>query len=314
MTLRVPKPVLIGLAVLLLVGVGVGVGITLSGGDGDGSDESGALATSPETTEQTTTTEPRDPPDPDGRYRIDCDYLLGDRINDYSFVASGTLRNTGNIGIVTQVTIEWEQIGTDPVTHEETVQIPEGKTEEIQVEIPVTSDQIDRIQAGSGRYCNSNVKIVDTFRGAPTASTAGQPDFEQYASETGGWSAEIPTGGGWGSSVETEPTPGQLFRTEITGPNGTVLIVDSTPFEAPTFNAESQSRTVVDHPTFGSAEKIVFQGSDNIESCVTGTCVDYLLASPDGGGFGVLAGGPGDFDALQDIAERVALSLKPYGD
>ena len=312
MTIHVSKKVLAAVVAVMLVAAGIALGALLLGKEDDPAGEPVAAAL-PDTSPSSSSSEaePSEPSEPDGRYQIDCDYLLGDNLNDYSFVASGTLRNTGAIGIVTQVTIEWDQIGTEPVTHEETIQIQEGAAEEIQVEIPVTSDQIDRIQAGSGRYCDSKVKIVDTFNGRPTASNAAQPDFEQYTSESGGWSAEIPTGGGWGTPLETEPTPGQLFRTEITGPNGAVLIIDSTPSEAPTFNAASQSRTVVDHPTFGSAEKIVFQGSDNIESCATGTCVDYLLADPSGGGFGVLAGGPDDFDALQEIAERVALSLEP---
>ena len=315
MTFHVSKRVIAILGAVLLVAAGAALGAYVLAGDGDDEDPQ----SSPGATTSSTTSETEgdgvatETPDPDGRYQIDCDYLLGDGLDSYSFVASGTLRNTGNTGIVTDVEVTWNQIGTDPVVHSETIEIAEGRAEDLQVEIPVTGDQVDRIQATSGKYCDSKVKIVDTFKGSHGSSASATTEgtgFIDYTSATGGWTAEVPDGLGWGSPVETEPTPGQLFRTEFPGPDGATLVIDATPFEPPTFNAASQSRETISHPGFASAEKVVFQGSENIASCAVGTCVDFLLSNG-AGGFAVLAGGPENFAELEALAERVALSLRP---
>lgn len=316
MTIHISKRVLAVVGAVCLLAAGVGIGfLAFGGGDADEpSDETPAALSETSTAEvddATVADEPQFTANPQGRYRVDCDYLLGDELDDYSFVASGALRNTGNVGIVTRVTIEWDQIGTDPITHEETVAIPKGTSRDLQVEIPVTSDQIDRIQAGSGRYCDSKVKIIDTFHGDGSDVDSGAAELEQYTSTRGGWAADIPSGNGWSEPVESEPTPGQLYRTEITGPAGAVLIIDATPFEAPTFNAETQSRQAVSHPAFDSAVEIIFQGSENIASCVANQCVDFLLSNGSGG-YAVLAGGPGDFEGLRELAEKVMLSLRPW--
>jgi hypothetical protein len=316
MTIHVSKRVLAVLGVVGLLGAGIGIGFLVFRGN----DDSRPATAVPEAVDETSTAEADATtttdrvgftPNPRGRYHVDCDYLLGDNLNDYSFVASGTLRNTGNVGIVTRVTIEWEQIGTDPVTHEETVAIPKGKSRDVQVEIPVTGDQVDRIQSVSGRECHSNVKIIDTFHGDGADVATGASGLQPYTSRAGGWSADVPSGNGWSDPVESEPTPGQLFRTEISGPAGAVLIIDATPFQTPTFNAATESRQTVSHPVFDSAEEIIFQGSENIPSCASNECVDFLLSNGSGGGYAVLAGGSGDFESIRALAQKVMLSLRP---
>jgi type II secretory pathway pseudopilin PulG len=135
--------------------------------------------------------------------------------------------------------------------------------------------------------------------------------FVTYSSPGGGWQAEVPSGGGWSEGVETQVNPG-LHRTTFTGPAGAVLIVDSTPQEAPAFSGDA-ARSPASHPLFGAAEKLVFRGSSSVTPCETATCVDYLIPAG-AGGYAVLAGGPGDFAQLEAIAEAVMVSLRPYDD
>lgn len=143
----------------------------------------------------------------------------------------------------------------------------------------------------------------------PADSEFAPRSFKTYSSVQGGWQAEVPTGGGWSEGVDTQVNAG-LFRTTFTGPAGAVLIVDSTPNEAPTYSGDV-SRTPVSHPIFTGVEKLVFRGNTSVSPCETSVCVDFLMPSG-GGGYAVLAGGPGSFPELESIAETTMLSLSPF--
>lgn len=146
--------------------------------------------------------------------------------------------------------------------------------------------------------------------GAAPEPTALVPSFGAYTSSDGGWQAQVPVGDGWSEGVETQVNPG-LHRTTFTGPGGAVLIVDSTPNETPSFSG-SAPQSSVSHPIFSGATKLIFRGNTSVTPCETSTCVDYLLPSG-GGGYAVLAGGPGNFSDFEAIGEAVMLSLSPTG-
>lgn len=65
--------------------------------------------------------EPSVDAEPDGKYDLDCNYVLGDfgesgdPSKGFRFIAGGSVRNTGNIGIRVRVTVTWEQLGADPI-------------------------------------------------------------------------------------------------------------------------------------------------------------------------------------------------------
>lgn len=132
-----------------------------------------------------------------------------------------------------------------------------------------------------------------------------------YVPYTGpAFQARIPTGSGWGSPSESQPTPGELFRTNVRGPDGLFVIIDFTPFETASFGGSYSERTVVGQTAFGSATRYVFQGG-RIPECQRATCYDYIINEVNGGsGFAVLAGGgPG----AAEIARTVAESVVPTG-
>lgn len=141
-------------------------------------------------------------------------------------------------------------------------------------------------------------------------ATAGLPDFETYASAGGGWQASVPASGGWSDGVETQVNSG-LHRTTFTGPDGAVLIVDSTPAEPPIYDGDA-ARSPAEHPVYDGVEKLAFRGNTSVTPCETATCVDFLIPAG-AGGYAVLAGGPGDFAELEGIAETTMKSIGPLG-
>lgn len=120
--------------------------------------------------------------------------------------------------------------------------------------------------------------------------------------------AELPKGNGWSQPIESRPTGGALLRTTVRGPEGAVLIIDRTPDELPQLGGDFQSSRSVAHPRFGSATEYVFSSSQAIPECNGNPCVDYLIEDGQGGGWGVLAGGP-DQGIATEVASRVARSV-----
>jgi hypothetical protein len=140
----------------------------------------------------------------------------------------------------------------------------------------------------------------------PPSSPVARPDFVGHSAF--GYQAQIPSGAGWSSPSDSQPTPGRLFRTSVRGPSGMFVIIDYTPSEAATFGGRYDSKQDVGQTAFGTASKYVFQGG-RLPECERARCVDYIIndrASTQG--FGVLAGGP-DFGLVSDIASTVAESL-----
>jgi hypothetical protein len=147
----------------------------------------------------------------------------------------------------------------------------------------------------------------DNAQGTPTSASV------VYSSYTGpAFQAQLPSGGGWATPAQSQPTAGRLFRTSVRGPDGMFVIIDYTPYEAASFGGGYQSRTQVGQTAFGSATKYVFQGG-RLPECQRSTCVDYIINdATGGGGFGVLAGG-GSTASAEQIARTVAESLVPTG-
>lgn len=146
------------------------------------------------------------------------------------------------------------------------------------------------------------------------AAPAGDSQPTSYTTYTGpSFQARIPTGGGWAAPSQSQPTPGELFRTNVRGPNGLFVAIDFTPFEPATFGGRYQSRTEVGQTAFGSATLYVFQGGV-LPECQRNTCFDYIINSGQSGGsgFAVVAGGEDQATAAA-IAQTVAESVTPIG-
>lgn len=171
-------------------------------------------------------------------------------------------------------------------------------------QIKALEGKVEDLQEGDGGTAAATGPVTDL------RSSGGGVAFTTYTDGAAGWTAEIPTGGGWSQPTQSQPTPGALFETQLVGPDGLFLVVDYTPNEAPSFGgAPVDSRTTVSTPNFGTVEKIVFQGNSNFPLCDAGLCVDYLVPSGSGG-YGVLAGGGGDLSDAEAVAERVLATLQ----
>lgn len=132
--------------------------------------------------------------------------------------------------------------------------------------------------------------------------------FEQ--SGVSGYRTEAPSD--W-RSIETEPNPGQRYTTEFTGPDGSVLLLDYTPFEPPGTPVEGDGLTILSEALavpVGSvvADKYVFTGGN----CPGERCVDYLVTLPDGGGLAVLGAGP-DLPIVEEVTRHAVGELVASG-
>jgi serine/threonine protein kinase len=149
----------------------------------------------------------------------------------------------------------------------------------------------------------------------PTASASPEPSptppSQTFASYTGpAFQAQLPTDGGWSAPAQSEPTPGELFRTSVRGPGGMFVIIDYTPLEPARFGGDFLSSREVGQTAFGSATRYVFQGG-TLPECQRSRCVDYIINdAATGSGFGVLVGGP-DYSAVSELAQIVAESVVP---
>jgi hypothetical protein len=158
----------------------------------------------------------------------------------------------------------------------------------------------DDTSSSSGGTTSSTSSAVDS----------GEVSYTSYTDSAAGWTAEIPTGGGWSQPTQSEPTPGRLFETQLTGPNSLFLVVDYTPSDTPGFSgAPVDSRSTASSPNFGTVQKIVFQGNSNFPLCESGLCVDYLIPSGSGG-YAILAGGGSGLSEAQEVADHVLATLQ----
>jgi hypothetical protein len=148
--------------------------------------------------------------------------------------------------------------------------------------------------------------------GGGSSSSGAAVSYRKYTGPA--FQARLPTGPGWGEPSQSEPNPGQLFRTNVRGPNGLFVIIDFTPLETAKFGSGYDSKTDVGQTAFGSATRYVFRGG-RIPECQSTTCTDYIInggGTSGGSGFAVLAGG-GDSAAAGQIAQAVAESVTPVG-
>lgn len=156
----------------------------------------------------------------------------------------------------------------------------------------------------------SSSSAAATTSSSSSSGDSGVVSYTSYTDSAAGWTAEIPTGGGWSQPTQSQPTPGRLFETQLTGPNNLFLVVDYTPSDTPGFSgAPVESRSTASSPNFGTVQKIVFQGNSNFPLCESGLCVDYLIPSGSGG-YAILAGGGSGLSEAQEVADHLLATLQ----
>ncbi|KAA0267396.1 MAG: hypothetical protein EDQ89_11780 [Acidobacteria bacterium] len=149
-----------------------------------------------------------------------------------------------------------------------------------QERLKALQDEVDELRDDGGDSGDGPPESPGT---PTTTDSGGEFAYTTYTDSLGGWTAEVPTGGGWSAPSASEQSTG-LFSTRMQGPNGLFVVVHTTPSETPAFSgAPIDSRTTVTAPSFGTATKIVFQGNSNFPECEGGLCVDYLIPSGAGG-------------------------------
>ena len=102
---------------------------------------------------------------PDGTYSLTCGVRLGDFTegpHGYRFVAHGTLKNTGNIGIVVHVIGRWELKGAPPATTAENFKLDVDEKQQVEMTVPTTQQNVDAHKK-AGNHCKTNIKILRTF-------------------------------------------------------------------------------------------------------------------------------------------------------
>jgi zinc-ribbon domain len=175
------RGLIIALAALEAVLVGGGIAAAIVVGSENSSSSSSSDTTAPRDASGVgvdstpSDTQPvRETPNPDGKVKLKCDYELGDfgdsgdPSQGFRFIAGGTIKNTGNVGIVVKVVAKWQLLRQDPLRFTERVRLRAGKRKRISISIPVTQDQIDAHQSADGD-CNTNATIVDSFGRPPYA-------------------------------------------------------------------------------------------------------------------------------------------------
>lgn len=131
---------------------------------GCGADQADKLATVLAGSGQAPTVEAK----PEAEHNMDCGYVLGDfgdsgdPSKGYRLVGGGRVTNTGNVGVIGQITITWEMLGQAPVKEQRQVRLAVGKSKRVSVTVPVGQDAIDLHQSADGD-CKAKMKLTDTF-------------------------------------------------------------------------------------------------------------------------------------------------------
>jgi hypothetical protein len=160
------RPILIVTVVGLLAVAAMGAG---SCGKSGSETKTGSLG-------DTSTTAKPGEANPDGTYSLTCGVRLGDFTegpHGYRFVADGTLKNTGNIGIVVHVTGRWELKGAPPVTTTQNFKLDIDENQKVQMTVPSSQQEVDAHKK-AGSHCKTNIKILRTF-GKPISKPANPP-------------------------------------------------------------------------------------------------------------------------------------------
>jgi hypothetical protein len=110
-------------------------------------------------------------PNPDAQYTHSCDYVLGNfqsfTPDGYRFIASASIHNTGNIGVVVKVKAHWVQVGSAPILMTKTATLGINHSTTVNFTKDVGQDNIDLIQADeSGDNCGVTVSLLHTFGSA----------------------------------------------------------------------------------------------------------------------------------------------------
>jgi hypothetical protein len=140
---------------------------------------------------------------------------------------------------------------------------------------------------------------------APASYVPYSPTDPHFA-----YTAAIPSGNGWNGPIESTPTSGDLLRTTVRGPENSILVIDRTPHDVPRLGGGYDSQRTVSQPAFGSATEYIFSSSKSIPECTGTVCVDYLINDGQGGGWGILGGGP-SLALASEVAAQVAQSIAP---
>lgn len=176
-------------------------------------------------------------------------------------------------------------------------------------------EQVNRVKKkAEGQQAGATVPSAAPATAAAPAPGSYVPTYVSYspADPNYAYVAQIPSGGGWTAPSESNPTGGDILRTSLRGPDGTLLIIDRTPTEVPALGG-SYDFASSDVPTnFGTATAYTISRSESLPDCNGRPCVDIFINDGAGGGWAVLAGGP-NIAVAETIARTVAQSIS-YGE
>lgn len=145
---------------------------------------------------------------------------------------------------------------------------------------------------------------------APSAPSSYVAGYVSYSPSDSAYSytADIPSGGGWSPPTESNPTGGDILRTSLRGPDGTLLLIDRTPSEVPALGGGYDFASTDLQTNFGTATVYRISQSESLPDCNGRPCVDIFISDGSGGGWAVLAGGP-NLAIAEQIARTVAQSI-----
>lgn len=94
------------------------------------------------------TSSPSPVPQPAATFSGTCDYTL----QPYQVVGSVDVTNTGNVDVTVEVTINWRQVGYEPITMTTTATVGVGEAAVVQFHHDVSMAEISRIQSWLGSH------------------------------------------------------------------------------------------------------------------------------------------------------------------
>jgi hypothetical protein len=161
--------------VALTVGLGV-IGATVGNSDSPKSHVGANIVTTtsptyPSESVTAATDEPTAIPkvaDPQGRFKGSCDMVLGDFMSDDAkFVASGSFRNGGNVGVTVEVRVVWYLSDGRTVRKTKTFRVPWHQSRHYGMSVPISQSTVELYQAGEGYFSGDSCKVhgalLDTF-------------------------------------------------------------------------------------------------------------------------------------------------------
>lgn len=107
-------------------------------------------------------------PSPDGTYQGSCDYALNAPDAPDQLVGEVDETNTGNIGLVMNVSISWPQEGYPPVTATRTVRVGYGATQAVRFHLQASQNVIDLLQSWQSGHdlqdgCTYSSDVTGTY-------------------------------------------------------------------------------------------------------------------------------------------------------